>query len=71
MATIELRQGNLVRVREGAGNTVTARTGLIWITEQDSLRDVLLQPGQSFMLARPGLALVQAISDASVSIEPK
>lgn len=69
MLTVELPQGKLVRVREGAGGRITAHAGLIWITEQDSPRDVVLRPGQSHVLGRPGLALVQAFSDASVSFE--
>ena len=70
MLTIDLHQGKLVRVREGAGSTVTAHAGTVWLTEQGSLRDVLLRPGESFTLGRPGLALVQAFSEASISIDP-
>lgn len=70
MSTIDLHRGKLVRVREGAGSTVTAHAGTVWLTEQGSLRDVLLGPGESFTLDRPGLALVQAFSDASISIDP-
>lgn len=58
-----------MRVREGAGAIVTAHAGTVWITEQDSRHDVVLRPGQSFTLGRPGLALLQAFSDASISIE--
>ena len=42
---------------------------MVWITEQDSRRDVILTPGQSFTLERPGLALVQAFRDASISVD--
>jgi hypothetical protein len=69
MPTIDLYRGKLACVREGAGSTVTAHAGTVWLTEQDSLRDVLLQPGESFTLGRPGLALVQALSDASITFE--
>ena len=71
MLTIDLHRGKLVRVREGAGSTVTAHAGTVWLTEQGSLRDVLLRSGESFTLGRPGLALVQAFSDASISFESK
>lgn len=53
---------------EGPGTTVTACAGAVWITEQDSPRDVVLTPGQSFTLARPGIALVQAFRDASILV---
>ena len=48
--TIDLKRGKLVRVRNGAGNTVTARSGSVWITEQGSMRDVILPAGSSFTL---------------------
>jgi hypothetical protein len=67
--TIDLQRGRFLRVRHGAGNTVTARAGTVWITEQDNPRDVVLRAGQSFTLGRRGLALIEAFSDASISFE--
>jgi len=65
---IHLQRGKFLRLHRSAGSTLTARAGSVWITEQDSVRDVVLRPGQSFTLARPGLALVEAFSDASLSL---
>jgi hypothetical protein len=59
----------MVRLPEGAGTTVTACAGAVWITEQDSPHDVVLTAGESFTLARGGLALVQAFRDASIFVE--
>jgi hypothetical protein len=67
--TIDLQQGRFLRVMHGAGSTVTAHAGSVWITEQDSPRDVVLRAGQSVRLRRPGLALVEAFSDAALSID--
>ena len=64
---IDLQQGRFLRIVHGAGSTVTAHTGSVWITEQDSPRDVVLRPGQTLKLRRKGLALVEAFSDASIS----
>ena len=69
--TIDLKRGRFLRVMDGAGSTVTALGGEVWITEQDSLRDVVLRPGQRFTLGRSGLALVEAFSDASISLVSK
>lgn len=55
---------------EGPGTTVTACAGVVWITEQDSPRDVVLRPGQSFTLAGRGLALAQAFHEASILVDP-
>ena len=67
---IDLRRGTLFRVPRGAGKTVTAQAGSVWITEQGSLRDVILRAGESLRLARRGLALVEAFNDASISLGP-
>ncbi len=69
--TIDLQRGRFFRVHQGAGGTVTAHAGSVWITEQDSARDVVLRPGQSFTFGRPGLALVEAFSDASLSFDSR
>jgi len=65
--TIDLQRGKFLRVMDGAGSTVTAHAGSVWITEQDSPRDVVLRAGQSLRLRRSGLALVEAFSDAAIS----
>jgi hypothetical protein len=67
--TIELKRGKFLRVHGGAGNTVTVLTGAVWITEQDSARDIMLAPGRSFTLRQPGLSLIEAFHDASISYE--
>lgn len=67
---IELQRGEVLRLDASAGKSVRAHAGAVWITEEDSLADVVLEPGESFTLARPGLALVEAFSDASLSFEP-
>jgi hypothetical protein len=67
--TIDLQRGRFLRVMDGAGSTVTAHCGEVWITEEDSARDVLLRAGQSVKLRRAGLTLVEAFSDAAISFE--
>ena len=67
---IDLERGTLLRVRNGAGRKLTAHAGEVWITEQGNPRDVVLRAGRSFTLARPGLAIIEAFSDASLSYEP-
>ena len=62
-----LERGAIVEMRDAAGTTVSATDGVVWITEEDSARDVLLRPGQSFRLVRSGLALVEACTDAAIT----
>ncbi|HZM33756.1 MAG TPA: DUF2917 domain-containing protein [Burkholderiales bacterium] len=66
---IELQRGELLRLSSSAGNTIRAHGGAVWITEEDRREDVVLEDGHSHTFVRPGLALVEAFEDASVSFE--
>ena len=65
---INLQRGQFLRVVDGAGSTVTAHGGSVWITEENSVRDVVLREGRSLVLRRRGVTLVEAFSDASISL---
>jgi len=65
---IRLARGEAVPMRDAAGRTVYAHAGRVWITEENETRDVVLEAGESFQLGRSGLAVVEAFSDASISI---
>jgi hypothetical protein len=41
----------------------------VWITEESALDDILLRPGDSFRLLRPGLAVLEAFEDAALHID--
>lgn len=65
---VRLTRGQSLKVYDGAGSTICARDGTLWITEENSNRDVVLEAGNCFRLERPGLAIVQAFADASVAL---
>ena len=66
LPTVRLARGAIVRMRDVAGITVSAHDGVVWITEQNGERDVLLCAGDSFRFRRSGLALVEAWTDAAL-----
>jgi Protein of unknown function (DUF2917) len=68
MKILLLTRGETVPLRDTVGRTVRAHSGRVWITEENGARDVVLEPGESFRLAHSGLAVVEAFSDASISI---
>ena len=68
MTELHLGRGQHLPVRGAAGRTVHAHAGRVWITEENSASDIVLNAGQSFRLERPGLAIVEAFTDASLSI---
>ena len=50
------------------GATLCAIKGTLWVTEEGSRKDVVLQNGACFQIHNPGLTIVQAFADAQVSL---
>lgn len=67
-AALRLARGQTLKVTDSVGSTICAREGAVWITEENSRKDVVLEPGSCYRLAKPGLTLVQAFADASLSL---
>ena len=66
---IELKAHGLLDVHDGKGLTVTCVVGVVWITQSDDPRDVIVEAGESFVLDRPGLALVAApVGPATITL---
>lgn len=65
---LRLARGQTLKLTDGIGSTICAREGTVWITEENSRKDVVLGPGNCFRIDKPGLTLVQAFADAQVSL---
>ena len=65
---LRLAKGQTLKILDAMGSTISAREGTVWITEENSRKDVVLSPGASFRVGQPGLTIVQAFADASVSL---
>ena len=65
---LQLSRGQTLKLQDAVGSTICAREGTVWITEENSRKDVVLEPGYCFRVNRPGLTIVQAFADASVSL---
>ena len=67
---IRLKTGELLDINDGEGLAVGCLEGAVWITQSNDPRDIVLNAGQSFMLDKPGLALVcAAAGPATVAVE--
>jgi len=64
---VQLARGQTLKLRDSAGSTICALEGTLWVTEENSREDVVLENGACYRIARPGLTLVQAFADASVA----
>jgi len=65
---LRLERGQTLRVVNGAGSTICARTGSVWITEENRPKDVVLSPGACYQLREVGVAIVEALGQASVTL---
>jgi hypothetical protein len=61
-SSVRLNTGELLDINDGEGFAVECLEGAVWITQSDDPRDIVLKAGQSFVLDKPGLALVCAAS---------
>jgi len=65
-----LKRSQVLKVRGGAGHSVLCHSGSLWLTQDRDQRDIVLGAGESFVLDRDGLALVQALEQSAISIAP-
>ena len=63
-ATIALRKGEIHRLHDGLGSRIESLSGSLWLTIDDDVRDILVNPGQGFSIDRDGAALISALDDA-------
>lgn len=65
-----LRSRTTLPLQDQQGQRVSCLEGQVWITLQHDLRDVVLEPGECFVIDRPGLTLLFALRDAIVTVSP-
>jgi hypothetical protein len=66
--SIGMPRGSLLRIDDGAGVLVYVWEGELWLTQEGSRRDHVLQAGQWFRLDLGGAALVHAFRRSVVSL---
>jgi|CXWL01.1.fsa_nt_gi hypothetical protein len=65
---IGIPRGRLLRVDDGAGMVIRVWEGEVWVTEEDSGQDHMLQAGQEFRLGRRGAAIAHAFRRSVISL---
>ena len=63
-AATTLRKGGVYRLPEGIGQRIESLSGSLWVTIDNDVRDILVNPGQGFSIDRDGAALISALDDA-------
>jgi hypothetical protein len=66
---VPLERNQLLRILHGRGTRVTARSGMLWLSEEGSLDDHVLMRGDSMTLKHAGKALVLAVRPSRAIVE--
>ena len=64
---LQLKRGQTLKVLDGAGSTICAVHAPVWITEENRPQDIVLEPGGCYRLVQRGVAVIEALGEASVS----
>jgi DUF2917 family protein len=67
---VQLDRRQLVELIDAAGVSVTCMSGSLWITEHKEFADIVLGPGQSFVLDGRGKVVVQALAASTMRLLP-
>jgi hypothetical protein len=67
--TLALETGEVVTLDDAAGRTICARSGRVWITEEGTPHDHIVESGGCRVVERAGRTLVQAMAPSLVAIQ--
>jgi len=62
---VKLGPNQTLKVVDGAGSTVCAVEGSVWITEENQPNDIVLEPGTCYRLRERGIALVNSLGGSA------
>jgi hypothetical protein len=66
---MRLGRRHWLQLVDAVGMTINCVDGCLWITQHRDTRDFVVGPSESFVLDRPGLAVIQALTESNVEIE--
>jgi hypothetical protein len=67
---IELPARALHSLADAKGSQITVTKGVVWVTQANDNRDMILSRGQSFIIDRDGLTVAFALRDAAFITGP-
>lgn len=65
---LALEPGQVVSLDDACGARIEPAGGRVWITLEGERRDFVVRPGESFVVARAGRTVVQAVERAWVTL---
>jgi Protein of unknown function (DUF2917) len=67
-AGVALRRNQSLPVPSEPGVQILVVFGCVWITQEGDVRDYILSSGEHMLVTKPGLTLVLALEDSTVSL---
>jgi hypothetical protein len=67
--TVNLPREGLLGIEDGRGMRLQVAAGKVWLTQHGDERDVVLGPGECFVIDRAGRTLVQALDAAELRLD--
>jgi Protein of unknown function (DUF2917) len=65
---IYLEAREILPIEDGAGLEVKCLRGALWITQSGDHEDIIIDDGESFVLDRQGLSLVNALLEPALVV---
>ena len=66
---LALEPGQVVTLDDAQGVRIRATGGSVWVTYEDNLKDLVIGPGETLVIARNGRTVVQALQPAHVALQ--
>jgi hypothetical protein len=63
-SSIVLRKGEIRRIPNSLGRRIEALSGSLWVTIDNDVRDIVVEPGEGFSVDRSGDTLISAMADS-------
>ena len=67
---LALEPGQVVTLDDARGTRIRARYGAVWVTEEGSVDDHIVSPGETHIVGRDGRTVVQAMQPAWIALRP-
>lgn len=68
MVTLDLARGEIVSLDDAEGVRIKVRDGLLWVTQERSDADHVIEPGGHLVVTRAGRTLVEALGAGRVEL---
>ena len=66
---LALETGQVLTLDDVAGTRISARAGVVWVTLEGQMHDLILGPGDSIVIGEDGRTVVQALEAAFVTLQ--